>query len=130
MLIGWELNFEDIEKKFTVRVKEEYKLVEKYDPDTGKKLPKKVKIITQEGGLHLMYKGKVFSYIDLLIESMLRCDAIDHIFNASTFVVGISIENGISYKKVIQLESKVEEIRFKLIELGLPISKKSPAKVF
>ena len=71
-IIGWEVNLKALEDKFTVTVPDEVVMRIKYDPDTGKKLPGKQKVLTKPG-----YSELRFNFQEIETEYYCALDNID-----------------------------------------------------
>lgn len=129
-IIGWKLRVSAIEKKFTVKTKEKFSMEVRFDPKTGEKLPKKVKVITQEAGDFVTYKGKTYAYTVDLIEAMIS-SKISSFYDYDLIYLGVDLEDGISFEAITKIKHKLEAAREELIQLGLlPKNNKEPAKLY
>ena len=130
-IIGWELNFSEVEKRFSVIKKEKFKMETRFDPKTGEPLPKKVKVITEEGGEFFVCKGETYDYIVDLLEDLLVKEKIDTFYDCPIIVLGVELVDGTKFEDIAKLQAKIDQAKTRLIELGiLPNNFKKPARFY
>lgn len=135
-IIGWEVYVIALENKFKVTVPDEFVMRIKYDPDTGKKLPGKQKVLTKPGYSELRFNfpeieteydcalDDIGMFVIELVESL----DMDYEFAGHCVYFGVNIEDGCTFSSIVKMKTKLEVIKKKLIKFGIPFDRKQPPK--
>lgn len=139
-IIGWLVNPDALVKKFSVETSEEFVMRIKYDPDTGKQLKDKQKVVIKEAKSEIKFNGETLKLNgETLIVSSdkwvlserlthLICSelTIDYeIQGGGVICFGLFLEDGEKFGNIVKMSAKLEAVRKKLIKHGIPFSNKS-----
>ena len=134
-IIGWEIDSEKLVDKFTVTTPEEFVMKVRFDPDTGKKLPKKQKVLIKPGQKHVEITGTQIEIPGgcegdaggILVEELAQKFDFEYEWadNGNVYF-GVRIDDGDTYTKIVNLTTKLESIKKSLDKLKLPFIDTKP----
>ena len=121
MIIGWIFDYFEVENVFAVEIPEKFTMETRFDPKTGKKLPKKVKVVTQESRSILKYKDYEEDDVNLLLQSITNDHniGIEYDSEYTNIFLGVWVPNYSSYETIITLKPSLERVKKELEGLGL-----------
>ena len=124
-IIGWEVDYNKLEEKCTVTTPEEFVMETRFDPNTGKKLPKKQKVVTKPSETQLVFDGQKANDIFDIVANMARAVSFDYQWSDSgRLFFGLYIKEEASFSDIIRLKYKLECVKVKLLKLGIPFNRK------
>ena len=130
-IIGWVIESEELEEKFSSEIPEEFEMKVRFDPDTGKKLPKKQKVITKHSSICYKFGEEEYQEIGHFIDEMSIKFDFDYlhqdVYGNDSLVFGLEFEDGATHDSIVKMKPKLKAIKKKLLKLGIPFdSKKQP----
>lgn len=138
-LIGWVVNPEILVEKFSIKTPEEFVMKVRHDPDTGKQLKNKQKVVTKKSTFKLMFNGQSiideaypgnttekWFFHERIAELICKELSIEYEIEDNGFICfGLFLEDGEKFSNILKMNTKLEAVRKKLIKHGIPFNKKS-----